>query len=433
MAEYYVDYDTGDDGNSGTSVTECWQTLSHAISQAAAGDVIYVRRTHSESISTTPSASSGSNASPIIVARYCNEQSDVDWNNDEWTRPSITLQAVLLTDVSHWVFYGIEFIGDSSEVVTRYVDHVTYYDCVFDIQSYICESTNYLTLMDCDVTINQQAPFLNWFSNWVCINCKLRPSNNDVETLESDGGGNWVGRNILIGCDLAGEDTGYHYNSLMGYGVSWGRDVRIKCTKLASGISLGRFMHNTYWPPDNDAPHSPANSYVVEMTQSQVGVDFSGHGRSNLWISSFRSGFDGYDCLYVKPAYSGIATVLHQPREGRTLWLNPQMVEEVVYPHTGGVLGAFGIRFYPSGWDSRLNITGGNANFWMDVFWADPDGQVHCARTYNYVDSLNEGEWNNLYVTGIEPASGTNVYGFVQLAAYAEQGTIYIRPDLYFG
>jgi len=53
MADYFVDSTTGDDGDSGLTMDLAWATLDYAATQAfSAGDIIWIRRSHSE----TPSS-----------------------------------------------------------------------------------------------------------------------------------------------------------------------------------------------------------------------------------------------------------------------------------------------------------------------------------------------------------------------------------------
>ena len=70
MANYFVDSTTGDDGDNGTTMDLAWATVKHALEAGglSAGDIVWVRRIHSETpTSDIAAAYDGTAASPIQV------------------------------------------------------------------------------------------------------------------------------------------------------------------------------------------------------------------------------------------------------------------------------------------------------------------------------------------------------------------------------
>lgn len=91
MSDYFVDSTTGDDGDNGTTMDLAWATLEHALEAGGlgAGDIVWVRRIHSE----TPTSDiapiyDGSASSPLQIIgwpRNSHSISSSDWTNGSTT------------------------------------------------------------------------------------------------------------------------------------------------------------------------------------------------------------------------------------------------------------------------------------------------------------------------------------------------------------
>lgn len=101
MATYYVDPDDGDNTNSGTSVSDAWQTFDYALAQLGSGDILYAKTgtTYREKNGATI-MNSGSSASPIQII--------FDTAGDIWDYSfgDVTLDYSGLTSGTAWTNWG---------------------------------------------------------------------------------------------------------------------------------------------------------------------------------------------------------------------------------------------------------------------------------------------------------------------------------------
>ena len=121
MATYYVDPDDGDDGNSGTSTGDAWQTFDHALAQLGVGDILYAKTgtTYREK-NNAIIMNNGSSASPIQII--------FDTAGDIWDYSfgDVTVDYSGLSSGTAWTNWGrhvivkqnggqtITFLGNSS-------------------------------------------------------------------------------------------------------------------------------------------------------------------------------------------------------------------------------------------------------------------------------------------------------------------------------
>jgi hypothetical protein len=97
MANYFVDSTTGDDGDDGTTMDLAWATIEYALESGglSAGDVVWVRRVHSEiPTSNIVIAYGGDPGNPIKLIGWP-RNSDSSISSATWTNGSTTVDLIV--------------------------------------------------------------------------------------------------------------------------------------------------------------------------------------------------------------------------------------------------------------------------------------------------------------------------------------------------
>ncbi|MHA2047779.1 MAG: hypothetical protein ACW99G_23600 [Candidatus Thorarchaeota archaeon] len=129
MANYFVDSTTGNDGDNGTTMDLAFATLDYAVTSGgiSAGDIIWVRRLHSETPTShlTP-AYNGTHENPIRVIGWPRALFSI--TSATWTNGSTTVDAVIPGTLSRERHLGRLVTGPDGFVyfITRIIDANTF-------------------------------------------------------------------------------------------------------------------------------------------------------------------------------------------------------------------------------------------------------------------------------------------------------------------
>ncbi|NIQ10002.1 MAG: PKD domain-containing protein [Gammaproteobacteria bacterium] len=169
MAYYYVDGDSGNDNNSGTSVDSAWKTFSYAIgstSPVTAGDTVYLRETNAGYNPSTGKnnftiSKNGRSGSPITFKNYSTETPTINGGFIYPTNSAVANVNPRDGTTSYW--------GALVNITGAYIvwDGINITESVG--RGLLIQYTNNVTVQNCKIYWNRMENIQSYYSDWVTI------------------------------------------------------------------------------------------------------------------------------------------------------------------------------------------------------------------------------------------------------------------------
>lgn len=368
---YYVDFENGSDGNSGTSIGSPWKTLNHSVS---AGDLIYVldgvhtwTSETGQFIGDSVVDSTGTSSDYIVISAYPGAtpdlRVDLTHSGSHNGHPGGAIIPIQISG-SYIVFNGLTFTGSTMLLGNKTsggaCDHVVIQDCT--------------CLGNPSNTTDEQAVGAYFLVMDFCNHITF--INNTFDFSDTTNSSSELGHAVkaYVGDLTAGHDIDYldfKYNKVYGCGARYG--------------SVGKKGWGDYWNIQHNLFEGCLNAigmnlnYSTTCTYMDISYNLCYEPAGNIQWTTFGM---GAFFSYAELQYVNMSNVdIHD----NIIWNSTSDIRFI--EHGPAVTSAGGLG---SAWNNVINDV-------RDAYLYDGTGNEFDFNDYNaYVSTATEDTWDNL-------------------------------------